>query len=77
MEDGNSISDSEVVNGFLYVVKHWVFVSIIVKTNTIFYSNETIVSKFRSYAFSRCNIPILTMLLQGRVTIFWAHIFRG
>ena len=49
----------------------------IVNTNTFFHSNEKIVSKLRSYGFSRCNIWILKMLLQGRVTIFWAHIFGG
>ena len=64
------------VNGFLYLVKLWVLY-IVNDTNTIFYSNEKIVSKLRSYGFSQCNIRILKMLLQGRVTIFWAHIFGG
>ena len=49
----------------------------IVNTNTFFYSNEKIVSKLRSYGFQGYNIWILEMLLQGRVTIFWAHIFGG
>ena len=43
----------------------------VVNTNTFFYSNEKIVSKLFSYGFSRCNIWILKMLLQGRVTIFF------
>ena len=53
------------------------YILIVNDTNTIFYSNEKIVSKLRSYGFSQCNIRILKMLLQGRVTIFWAHIFGG
>ena len=49
----------------------------IVNTNTFFFIPMKKLSQSYAHMDSHDAIWILEMLLQGRVTIFWPHIFGG